>query len=321
MNTIPLIFNEKQLKRTVIGGTEFSAPVKQCLPISVILLNRDVGHYKSQTLQFLSTFKFKSIVSVEQSIDNYALERFANTYPHVKFLIPLEEASTGELINMSVSELDTEYVLVLWNNTKLVPHVFTNRFVDKIVKDEILCQVPILYDTQDHILPVEMVPKIENSLLRVCSFLNYKDSVDTLYAFDYMGIYHREKFMQLGGFDYTITNPYWQKLDFFFRSWLWGEKTKLAGQLKVTYQDEIEQEDSTADESYLRFYIKNIAPQFNLDHGELPKSRFFGFKRRCPYGFVDSLTLFKDARNWVEANKYRFRRDAKSFIDSWGHLE
>ena len=40
-----------------------------------------------------------------------------------------------------------------------------------------------------------------------------------------------------GGFDPGLANPYWQKLDFGFRAWLWGEEIRVAQALKVSYAE------------------------------------------------------------------------------------
>ena len=53
MNTIPLIFNQRQIQRTVIGGSEFVAPLEQCLPVSIVIINRGARQYRSQIFQRL----------------------------------------------------------------------------------------------------------------------------------------------------------------------------------------------------------------------------------------------------------------------------
>lgn len=318
MNTIPLIFNERQIKRTVIGGSDFTCPADECLPISVILLNRGARHYRTQIFQHLLGFKFRSVVSVEQSGENYELENLARRYPFVKFLIPLESVTTGDMINMAMSELDAEYVLVIWNDVTIPTHTLPTRLVEKITSDAILCQLPVLSNTQLQPLPVERVPTNENSKFKIHYFSCYKDGTPSFYPFDFMGIYHRQKFMQLGGFDYTIVNPYWQNIDFFFRSWLWGEKTRLASLFKINYLEAVTEEDITPDESYLRFFLKNITPVFKMDHAELPRNRFFSYFRRCPHSLFECRAEFNDAREWVEKNKYRFKNDAKLLIETWG---
>ena len=158
MNTIPLIFNQRQIQRTVIGGSEFVAPLEQCLPISIVIINRGARQYRSQIFQRLQNFNFRQIIFVEQAGNDYELENLTKTYPFVKFLVPLEKVTVGDLVNMAVSEVDTEYALVLWNDTSIKGDNLSRRFVEKVISEQILCQVPFLSTVSRQDLPVQMVP-------------------------------------------------------------------------------------------------------------------------------------------------------------------
>ena len=111
MNTIPLIFNERQIDRTVLGGSRINANAK--MNISVIMLNSSGSQFRIQTIEKLLNCGFKSIVSFEPDSDNFNIEDISHRFPDVKFVIPLEKVSTGDLINMGMSEVDSEYVLVI----------------------------------------------------------------------------------------------------------------------------------------------------------------------------------------------------------------
>ena len=321
MNTIPSIFNEKQFKRTVLGGNELTAAPEDCLPFSVILLNRGARHYRTQVIQQLLKYRFRSILSVELSGENYELSTLSKTYPSVKFLIPLEEVTIGDMINMGMEELDTKYVLVIWNDAMFSYPSLPLKLTEKIIADERLCTVPLLTTHSGQSIPVGFMPVNEQNKFKVLSSMCYQDDIPTLYPFDYIGIYNREKFMQLGGFDYTIKTSYWQNLDFFFRSWLWGEKTAVATLFKVSYQSETPCEDITTDDYYLRFFLKNLVPQYKMDHAEVPFKKVFSFINKYPKGLLEAVHHFKDARNWVEKNKYRFKTDAKLLMESWDNEE
>ncbi len=324
MSTIPLIFNQRQIQRTVIGGSELAAPLEKCLPVSVVVINRGARHYRNQIFQQLQGFNFKQIIFVEQAGNDYELENLTKAYPFVKFLVPFEKAAdkvtVGDLINMAISEVDTEYALVLWNDTSIKGENLSRRLVEKIISEKILCQVPFLTTVSRQDLPIQMMPSMNNGVFNVNPCVTYKDKAQTLYAFDFIGIYNCEKFIQLGGFDYTIKNSYWQNLDFCFRAWLWGEEIRLASLFKVEYQEEVVPEDATRDASYLRFYLKNIVPIFRMDHADLPRKMIFKYIAKAPFGLFDAIRDFEDARLWVEKNKYRFKNDSKILIDTWGSL-
>src|SRR5574344_2942226 len=64
MNTIPSIFNARQINRTVLGGTE--RPDKVTMPVSCIVLSRCGNQYRSRVFENLAECGFERIISVEQ---------------------------------------------------------------------------------------------------------------------------------------------------------------------------------------------------------------------------------------------------------------
>ena len=320
MNTIPSIFNQRLIQCTVIGGSEFVAPVEQCLPISIVIINRGARQYRSQIFQQLQKFNFRQIIFVEQAGNDYDLENLTKTYPFVKFLVPLEKVTVGDLVNMAISEVETKYALVLWSDASIKGDSISRRLLEKVTSEDILCQAPFLTTVRQKDLPVQMVPTMNGNIFNINPCSTYKDKAPTLYPFDFIGLYNCDKFKKLGGFDYTITNSYWQNMDFSLRAWLWGEEIRLASLFKVEYQEDVIPEDATRDVSYLRFFLKNIAPVFNMDHADLPRKKVFKYISKAPFGLFDAIKDFKDARSWVEKNKYRFKNDVKILIDTWGSL-
>ena len=98
--------------------------------------------------------------------------------------------------------------------------------------------------------------------------------------------------MQLGGFDYTIASAHWQTLDFFMRGWLWGEKTVISTLYSFSYESDFPVEDLTVDLSYSRFFLKNLLPRFDEDHGVIPKSSLFVYLLRSGCGLIESCRQF-----------------------------
>ena len=314
MNTIPLTFNEKQIERTILGGTEKNPYASH--PVSVVVLTREISHYKNQIFESLMKNGFESIISVEHHTDNYSIDELSRTYPCVKFIIPHEKISTGEKINISMSETESPYVLILWDDIKTRVNMFSDLLLNRLHESNAVCLSPVLLNDQMQNILVKMKPFIKKASFSVIPGQVLYDSTPTLYNFDFIGIYNREKFIQLGGFDYTITSSYWQNLDFCMRSWLWGEKIICSPLFRLSYEDTSPVEDSTIDISYLRFYLKNLLPLFKNDYAYIPVSSFLGFARRASSLF-NSFSLFKSARSWVETNKYRFKTDASALISQW----
>ena len=142
----------------------------------------------------------------------------------------------------------------------------------------------------------------------------HKEGLPSLYPFDGIGIYDRERFLRLGGFDPSIKSFYWQLMDFGFRSSLWGEEIAATQLIKLSYENSVPQEDSTTGESWRRFFLKNLAPVFRRDYAHIPLRRFPGYF--CRRGdFFSAWNEFIAARAWVKTNRYRFRSDAKTIAE------
>ncbi|MBQ0002537.1 MAG: hypothetical protein KBT21_03275 [Treponema sp.] len=316
MNSIPTIFNERLINRTVLGGKR--NPEKSRMNVSVLLLNSGGIHLRSQNLENLQKCGFKNIISMEKNSSSYNLEDLANKFPTVKFIIPQEEVTDGDLINIGMSETDADYVFVLRDSVQISNFVLSSNIAQKLIEKNCFCYVPRMTLDKLMVVDVDYIPFVEKGVFKVTSTSTVVDGRQTLYPTAFIGLYNRQKFIQLGGYDYTIKSPYWQNLDLSLRSWLWGEKTIVTTGITLSFIESAPVEDTTSNLSQFRFYLKNLAPVFNLDHGELSKSAFFRTLRRTSCGFVETVRQFKDAREWVEKNKYRFKMDAAGLITSWG---
>lgn len=318
MNTIPSIFNERQINRTVLGGKELMRDVK--MKVSVILLNRRGSQFRIPMIENLLKCGFESIVSIENSTDNFNIEEFSHKFPYVKFVIPLESATDGELINIGMAEVNSDYVLVLRDTLKIDGEILTARIAEKLSMEKLFCVVPRLVERDGSSFPIVFSPGVNGTQFEVLHSSTVIDGCPTLYPLDYIGYYDRKAFMQLGGYDYTIKESHWQNLDLCFRAWLWGHRIKLTTLFSLAYASDIPVEDVSANLSYSRFYMKNLLPRFEDDHGVIPKSSIFVYLLRSGCGLVESLRQFFDARSWVKRNMYRFKFDAKYLIENWGKI-
>ena len=318
MNTIPLLFNQRQINRTVLGGKEPMPNVQ--LNIAVLLLNSEGSYYRMQMLENLAKCGFQSIVSFEKTSENYNLDEYAHKFPFVKFIIPLEAVTDGDLINIGMSEVTAEYVLVLRDTIAFAPDALTARLAENVLAAKPYCVVPRLLCPAVPSFPVVFRPSVRNAVLDVERAATVSDGIPTLYPFDYVGLYNRKTFIQLGGYDYTITAPYWQNLDLSMRAWLWGEKITVSTAFNLSYLADPPSEDTTANLGSSRFYLKNLLPAFVSDHGVIPRAQFWVYLRRSSCGFFETLHQFNDARSWTDKNKYRFRYDAAYLVEHWGNI-
>lgn len=317
MNTIPSIFNERQINHTVLGGEEVPSG-EILMPVTCVVLNRGSGQYRERVFEGLCRKGFERIISVESDSQSFKTEPLARRFPQVKFMVALEEGITeGDMLNLAVSECQSPYMLVVHSDQCADDISFSPGLAHSLMERDQFCVCPRLMAERFKNLPVGFEPGVERSVFTVRSLDVSSDGDSTFYAADLSGFYDRLRFAQLGGMDYTITNPYWQRLDLFFRAWLWGESTSLSQVFALSYSDTVPENDISIDRSYLRFYMKNLLPVFRADHAFIPASSFFAFKSSSSCSLKDAARQFREARRWVSLNRYRFKKDAQSLIENW----
>ena len=315
MSFIPSTFDEHQINMTVLGGRVNESP--EALNISVILLNSSASHLKLNVFENLLGCNFRSIVSVENNSTNYSIEDISKKFPDIKFLIPLDKTSDGEIINLAMSEIDADYVLILRDSLYIPSGVVLANLAERLLAENIYCVVPRLMDKNKNGLYTLFTPGAEKSHFVIDSSSFVTDGKKTVYPKDYIGLYNRKKFIQLGGFDYTIQSAYWQNLDLAVRSWLWGEETKLTTMLQFSYIDEPPVEDRTINQDYLRYHLKNEVPKYKNQMAFIKKSSFVKFLFLSSCGYLEAKRQFNAAKDWVEKNKYRFKKDLQTFVKEW----
>ncbi len=319
MNTIPLTFDEHQISRTVIGGRK--NPPENSAGISVILLNSSGSHFKIHLFENLLDCCFDSVVSVEHDSGNYSIEDISRKFPQIKFIVPLEDATDGEMINMAMSEIKSDYVLVIRDSLYIPSGIILPRLAERLTETGVYCLVPRLTDGRRNGIAMTFSPSAERSQFEVDSSAVVTDGIRTLYPFDRIGLYNRRKFIQLGGFDYSIKSAYWQNMDLALRSWLWGEETRLTTMLQFSYMDEAPVDDKTVNIDYLRYYLKNELPKFRGGKGVIRPSFFLRFMNRSSCGYFEARRQFRSAALWVEKNRFRFRMDLQMLIENWSGSE
>jgi hypothetical protein len=313
MNTIPTIFNERRATYTVVGGkARAGAP-----GLSAVLLNRGGRYLRRSVLEDLEKAGFDSIVSVEGPQENYDLEDLSLRFQTVKFLKLREAAGPGEQINIAADELDCGRFLVLWNDQRLASGGTLERVCERLDENPVLCAAPTLQNGRFETLPTFKAPAFYRGTVKTVAFSSAKDGVPTLYPFDGTGIYDKDRFVRLGGFDPTIASPYWQLMDFGFRAQLWGESIRSASLLRIRYEGDIPAEDATVSDGYKSFYLKNLAPVFRGDSAHLPIRRFASYLTRSGSGPLAAWKEYLEARRWVEINRYRFVCDARRVVECW----
>ncbi|MDR2576077.1 MAG: hypothetical protein LBC52_06505, partial [Treponema sp.] len=90
--------------------------------------------------------------------------------------------------------------------------------------------------------------------------------------------------------------------------------------IKLSYEGLVPEEDSTAGEGFLRFFLKNLAPVFKGDYAHIPLRRFPGYLKRRG-SLLAALDEFFSARAWVKTNRFRFSSDAGIMTELFASIE
>jgi hypothetical protein len=319
MNTIPLTHDAFKPTYTVLGGAK-GRNCTDSFPVSVLILNRGPRLFRTSIFHDLTHIGFDSILSIEQGGESAEIEGLAARFPEVRFITFKEPVTIGDCINVGVRESCSPYIFVVWNDMKLATSTLSSRFFDKVRELDLACLVPSLADTAGTMLPATIHPAVSRNIIKPVSLVPTRDNEKTLYPYDWCGIYSREKFIQLGGFDHTIKQAYWQRMDFGLRAWLWGESICQAQALKLLYTGMVPADDTSTTVDYGRFWLKTIAPMYRLDTAVLPLSRYFAYLMHSGLNPVQAWDAFSAARRWVGINAFRFKQDIHRLVDLWDPL-
>jgi len=280
--------------------------------LAILLLNRGSRQYRDRLFQEICSLGSAEVLSLELGPASHDLESLSREYENLKFLIFAQKSTIGAQINAAIREANSEHIYVMQGDMKVnISGVFPKL-------TDILCTTPVFADRQGKTIPTSIGPVAGNKrVFDTQPRIPEKNGTPCLIPWDYTGIYSRTRHQSIGGFDSQIEEEWWQKLDYGMRAWLWGEEIRTYLSLKISYLDELHMEDLSPGIGYLRFYLKNLAVRRNKDFASLPFYLIWpllfsaGLRMRTVHRQVCEL------RNWVQVNRYRFKKDAAELTELW----
>ncbi|MDR1256648.1 MAG: hypothetical protein LBJ86_02755 [Spirochaetaceae bacterium] len=338
MNTTRSTFNGSLPPYTVVGGGKRLASTGIC----AVLLGRGGRYVRNSCFKELQNGGFDYVLSMETPGERYDIEELSGLFPFVRFIMFKDRANIGQQINIAAAEADTPLFFVFWSDFHPVLSLDAERIVERLMSKPVetaeisaeeaaetsenrrpfvrLCTAPVIQNSRFETIPTAYLPVIDGRKFKTAPFVPVKEGEPTLYPFDASGVYDRARFISLGGFDPKLDSAYWQLLDFGLRSWLWGEEIRCTQQIRFMPGGEVRAEDSTAGESYLRFFLKNLAPVIQTSDtpaAYLPLRRFLPYLMSAVVSPLKALRDFIETRNWVASNSRRFTRDVNAVSALW----
>ena len=291
---------------TIIGG-EKQNNTPHTIPWTLLVLNRGRSSLQTQQLGFAE------IISIESST-----HRKREAVPNVKTLITDTSVNPGEQINIGISAASYPFVAVIWNDMQLKT-LFSPQFIREVEDSGAVCSVPMLYSHHGDLIPSIPTPASSMRTVKTIPMTAIVTGTAALYPFDYAGIYNKKLFQLAGGYDAEMNSSFWQKMDFGFRSWLWGERIVLNASLRIFYTCDFQQDDQTIDNSYRRFYLRNLAVRVKDNLAYLPKSGVFSSIIRSGEGPMVAVSEYKETAEWIDRNSTRFIQSGRALVENWQH--
>ncbi len=283
--------------------------------LTVLVMSRGDRLFRRDLFRHLQSLNLGEIVWIGSRALSGDVEDVSRDFPDIRFILVRDEAGGGELVNIGMRESRAPALLAMWSDMRVLS---APRNPSLLEGGDALCLIPLMKNRAQELIPSLQSPAWKKGRLVVKFHTPSRDGEPALFPFDYCGVYDRQRFFQSGGFDPGISNAYWQKMDFGFRCHLWGEKIAVTTALTLECSRQAPPEDSTPDEGYKSFYLKNIAVRVREEAGEIPWRRVFTYMVRAGGWPAASAREFSEARGWVEKNKSRFKKNCRDVIDSWG---
>lgn len=319
MSTTPSIFKERKqdLLYRILGNNPDLLHRRYSGRLSILILPRGGRVLWPSLFSDLEEKGVGEILALSGKKEGRELGQLVGRFKSLRILTHQQDLNTGQKINLAMSEIDNPYVLVVWDDMDQSDIVLSLRQMDRFLERKTLCLVPRLRDKEGDELFCLSAPVIEKKKLRIIPLKSSSEKEASLCPYDYLGLYYRPKFLAFGGFDENISSSYWQRLDFGFRTWLFGENIYCPAEFSLSYQDNLPEIDETRNEDYWRFYLKNLAPAYDRDSVSLSFGVFFYNLIISSAPFFQRLRQYREISSWIKQNKSRFKQDAVRLSELW----
>ncbi|ADN01907.1 hypothetical protein [Spirochaeta thermophila] len=295
---------------TVVG--EGSGTVPNHSGLTVALMVRGLLASREDLARTARRVQPARILFLEERPVHYDVDALVSTYPELRVLYFKEQVPRGQMVEVALSEAATDYVLVLdgpVHDLRLPRRL-------PVPEEDVVVSVPALRFAGEP-LPSVYAPAFSRRLLKVLPLGRPAGGTPTILIPGYTGLYRRDLVEAVGGFDPEIPHPYWQRLEFAFRCFLFGYRLLYYPHVEVELFSQPAPEDLTPDSSSFRFFLKVLAPRRKEGKMHLSLWRALHAGIRAGVGWQRAVREFRDVRRWLEETEGLFRQDAVTLVASW----
>lgn len=296
---------------TVVGPQ----PTHKPDAISLVVLNRGPRHNRYPWFERAEAEPFHEIISIEPKERAYSVEPLARQLRRTRFALVGPGANPAVGLRAAARIGQTDYVLVIWSTMTMPKGI--DRARAHFERPHVQAVGPALSGDRGETIPCVHVPQSGRRVLRIDNRPPRSSAVPTLYLFEHVGLYRRSALLAPNGYDSELTSPYWQRLDFGIRNFMWGNQLLVEPAFRASYTTMPEEENRTADANYARFYARNVAPRVRANGVAIPWYKPLGFalRSRAPIGVV--AREFRAAGAWVQQNQSNYTRAASEVVETW----
>ncbi len=279
------------------------------------MLNRGMAFSRDTLLEDLRRIGIHEIISIESAQSSRSFSDMIARFPRVRFLFLAGGMNRGAQINIAMRETQAKWVYVIWN-IAYPPSLATLPLAD-MKHDKALCLTPQIFDIKGNLLPTLHMPSSDRRRLILQPAEMKMGLTSTLFPYYYIGLYNRERFLRLGGYDDKIANEYWQRIEFGVRSWMWGAPIWATRQLSVRQLTEYPPNDESLDDSYARFYLKSFGLRIDRKKISIPASTALRAALFQSGSVLDGMRMVREIRVWANEHRQRFVREANRVTETW----
>ncbi len=316
--------SENEHTYTVLGRGPDPSLFRQSGDPSLVVIARGRKYQRGEDIRSVVEHGYFDTLILMPRDSSLALDKTIAQHANLRVLLfdPVffaGDSSPGELINLAIKEAAGTQVIISWTGAGLQKA----GEIHMPGGEDVLCYLPRIQTGKDGVIPSLYVPVLSNNQARNISIDVLPVSPDSretesLYPYDYCGMYSVERFSRTGGYDPDLKNPYWQKMEFGCRARLWGERIKFNPGFHMVYPEKPRVEESTPDKDYLRFYLRVLAVVYTGDRAQLPFSRIFDLMKSASIGIISAWERLRKEQKWVRRHQYHYRRDARQMVELWG---